>query len=312
MEFWGVEIKAGETLKVGPEPEFIIHLSQAALGESKKGIESVPLYVKINDKKILLGTLSHEKFPQLSLDIVFEKEVELSHSWKNGSVYLSGYQTLTPDAGDEDMYSDEEDSEDEEPLPVPVVNAGKAPQVTPKVGLAAAKAKGKPDVAKPDSSIKPKAKAAQPIKAEESDDDDDDESDEDEDGEGDESSGDDVSVEGMSVDDDSEDEDDSESEDEETPKKADKGKKRQNDSALKTPVSSKKAKSGTPQKTDDKKNVHTATPHPAKGGKPSANGTASKTQTPKSAGKFSCNSCDRSFTSDVGLQSHSKAKHAGK
>ncbi|PON75273.1 Nucleoplasmin core domain containing protein [Trema orientale] len=94
MEFWGVEIKAGEPLTVEPEPNTIIHLSQAVLGETKsKGNEHVILSVKVGDKKYVLGNLSLDKFPQLSFDLVFEKEVELSHNWKNGSVYLSGYQT---------------------------------------------------------------------------------------------------------------------------------------------------------------------------------------------------------------------------
>ncbi|KAK4343110.1 hypothetical protein RND71_038926 [Anisodus tanguticus] len=111
----------------------------------------------------------------------------------------------------------------------------------------------------------------------------------------------------------SEDEDDSEGEDEddesdeseeETPKKAEPAKKRKADSATKTPVTDKKAKLTTPQKTDGKKGgVHVATPHPSK--------QASKT--PKSAGSHHCKPCNRSFGSESALESHSKAKHsAGK
>ena len=70
---------------------------QAALGESKKGRESVPLFVKVNEKKIVLGTLSPENIPQLSFDLVFETEFELSHNWKNGSVFFCGYQVIPDD-----------------------------------------------------------------------------------------------------------------------------------------------------------------------------------------------------------------------
>lgn len=67
-------------------------LCQAALGEKKNnGSEPVRVYLKVGDKKLVIGTLSHEKLPQLSTEIVLEKPCELSHSWKNGSVYFSGY-----------------------------------------------------------------------------------------------------------------------------------------------------------------------------------------------------------------------------
>uniref|UniRef100_A0A2C9VYG4 C2H2-type domain-containing protein n=1 Tax=Manihot esculenta TaxID=3983 RepID=A0A2C9VYG4_MANES len=299
MEFWGIEVKAGEPVKVTPDPETIIHLSQAALGESKKGNESVPLFLKIDDKKIVLGTLSPENIPQLPFDLVFEREVELSHNWKSGSVYFCGYKSQLP----EEEYPSPEDSEDEEPFPLMNADNGNVQPVVENTKPAKAKA----NVSKPDSSVKQKAKPVDPkkeIKAEdESDDDESDEQDSsDEEGDSDEE-----------MSEDSEEEGDSESEDEETPKKAEKGKKRPNESATKTPVPSKKIKSVTPQKTDGKKGGHTATPHPAKGGgKAAANGSNTKAQTPKSGGQFACKSCERSFASDVALQSHSKAKHGGK
>uniref|UniRef100_A0A803N012 C2H2-type domain-containing protein n=1 Tax=Chenopodium quinoa TaxID=63459 RepID=A0A803N012_CHEQI len=85
------------------------------------------------------------------------------------------------------------------------------------------------------------------------------------------------------------------------------GKKRPNADA-KTPES-KKAKLVTPQKTDGKKGAaHTATPHPSKkGGKTPGDKSASK-----SAGSVSCDSCKKTFNSDVALQSHNKAKHSAK
>ncbi|XP_021654734.2 histone deacetylase HDT1 [Hevea brasiliensis] len=305
MEFWGVEVKAGEPVKVTPDAESIIHLSQAALGESKKekGNEPVPLFLKIDDSKIVLGTLSPQLIPQLSFDLVFEREVEISHNWKNGSVYLCGYKSRLPE--EEEDFSDE-DSEDEELFPLMNADNG---NVQPMVEDTKP-AKGKSIVAKTDSSAKQKAKPVEPkkeIKAE--DESDDDESDEDDEEDSSDEEGD--SDEEMSED--SEEEDDSESEDEETPKKAEKGKKRPNESATKTPVPSKKIKSATPQKTDGKKGGHTATPHPAKGaGKAAANGSSAKAQTSKSGGQFACKSCERSFGSDAALQSHSKAKHGGK
>lgn len=53
----------------------------------------MPIYVKFGDKKLVLGTLSADKFPQISFDLVFEKEFELSHNWSGGSVYFMGYRT---------------------------------------------------------------------------------------------------------------------------------------------------------------------------------------------------------------------------
>ncbi|PKI78767.1 hypothetical protein CRG98_000834 [Punica granatum] len=96
MEFWGVEVKAGQPLKVVPGEAKILHLSQASLGESKnsKSSDSVPLFVNFDGQKLVLGTLSPDKFPQLAFDLVFEKEFELSHNWKHGSVFFCGYMTV--------------------------------------------------------------------------------------------------------------------------------------------------------------------------------------------------------------------------
>ncbi|KAG2406147.1 Histone deacetylase HDT1 Histone deacetylase [Vigna angularis] len=80
-----VEVKSGESLKVDPGDDKIIHLSNACLGDVTKAKgESVALYVKFGNQKLVLGTLSSDKFPQISYDLIFEKEFELSHSWKNG------------------------------------------------------------------------------------------------------------------------------------------------------------------------------------------------------------------------------------
>ncbi|KAF8009516.1 hypothetical protein BT93_J0501 [Corymbia citriodora subsp. variegata] len=262
MEFWGVEVKAGQPLKVNPGNCKILHLSQASLGESKhsKGNETVPLHVKFGDQKLVLGTLSTENFPQLSFDLVFEKEFELSHNWKNGSVYFCGYQSVV---------------QDEYPF---VFSAAQSLHFAKFFHANAGKA---------ESSGKQKASIPQPMKVDENDsDEDDDEDDDDDEDESDEEGGDSEA---------DSDEEEDESDEEETPKKAEIGKKRAVDSATKTPVPAKKSKLPTPQKTDGKKGGHTATPHPA-----------------KQAGKNPANSANKTFNSEVGLQSHSKAKHGGK
>ncbi|PPR83060.1 hypothetical protein GOBAR_AA37657 [Gossypium barbadense] len=119
MEFWGIEVKSGQPIKADPGANYVIHLSQASLGESKNKAESVPLYVNVDGKKLILGTLSHQICPQLSFDLVFDEEFELSHNWKNGSVYFLGMSSEEESEEEEDeelpMSMDESsDDEDEE------------------------------------------------------------------------------------------------------------------------------------------------------------------------------------------------------
>ncbi|WRX07951.1 hypothetical protein QQP08_000438, partial [Theobroma cacao] len=52
--------------------------------------KSVTLHVNADGQKLVVGTLSHQNFPQLSFDLVFDQEFELSHNWKNGSVVEIG------------------------------------------------------------------------------------------------------------------------------------------------------------------------------------------------------------------------------
>ncbi|KAF5744812.1 putative Histone deacetylase 2a [Tripterygium wilfordii] len=136
---------------VTPLNDFAI---QAALGESKKdkGKEYVPLFVKCGDKKLVIGTLSSEKFPQVSFDLVFEKEFELSHNWK-----------------------DSDFSDEEEEIPLAKTENGKS---VAKGDMAAAKSQA----AKPESSTK-QVKVIEPSKPEEGDSDEDSEDDSDEDDE---------------------------------------------------------------------------------------------------------------------------------
>ncbi|XP_052174012.1 histone deacetylase HDT1-like [Diospyros lotus] len=303
MDFWGVEVKSGEPYHVEPGQGWIVHLSQACLGEFKKdkGSERVYLYVTIDGKKLVLGTLSPEKFPQLQFDLVFDKKFELSHNWKNGVVYFYGYKCNTPF----DDTEDDSESESEEDLPALAVDKGK--------GSSQAKHEKPPAIEDANMAMsnqaaaKQKAKVVEPKKDAKTVENDDVSS---EDGIDTETSDDEF--------DSDEDEDDSESEDEETPVtlKVEPSKKRPPELAAETRGPDKKAKLVTPQKTDTKKgggsSGHVATPHPSKqAGKAPAN--QPKQQTPKSAGSHPCKSCNRSFNSEIGLQSHTKAKHsAGK
>ncbi|XVE61551.1 hypothetical protein DITRI_Ditri06bG0049400 [Diplodiscus trichospermus] len=241
MEFWGAEVKSGQMFEVELEDDGsrILHLSQAALGEvtgdskKEKGSESVCIYLKFNNEKFVIGTLSQEKFPQIPLDLVLHGKFELSHTWKNGSVYLIGYYVDTSQGGD---------SESEEELPEPTINSIK-PHATAYA-----------------STTPKQVKIVEPKKEEDSSDDDDEDEDEDDTSAEDEESTEDQE-QGMLVngenesDDDTDSDDDGEEEssdeDQETPEteKAGPSKKRPAESATKTPAPEKKAKLVTPQKT---------------------------------------------------------------
>ncbi|KAI5664844.1 hypothetical protein M9H77_24167 [Catharanthus roseus] len=285
MEFWASEVKSGESFKVQPGEGMVLHLSQANLGEIKKekSSESVALFVNVDGKKLVLGTLFPDKLPQQQFDLVFDRDFELSHNWKNGN--------------------SESESEDED-IPLTIEN-GKAVEKAKDEKLADAK---KANVGKDSAAGKQKVKIVEPVsdsgKKEEDDSDEDESMSEDDDDDSDMGEDDDES------DSDDEDEEDHDS-DEETPKKVETGKKRAADSAIKTPVPDKKAKVATPQKTELKKGgVHIATPHPSKqAGKTPGN---KNQQTPKSGGgSHTCKSCSRSFGSENALESHKKAKHSG-
>ncbi|KAL2345175.1 hypothetical protein Fmac_006460 [Flemingia macrophylla] len=302
MEFWGVEVKSGESLKVNPGDDKIVHLSNACLGDvtKDKGGEPVALYVKFGNQKLVLGTLSSDKFPQISYDLIFEKEFELSHNWKNGSVFFTGFKAESHLESYPFQYYFDED--------IPVSAANGKPVFEVKNGLKSdaneAKQKEKKTDPRKNETVKEK-----------------DASDEDEDSSDSESdSGEDSSedkpttngdIESSEGDDDSDDdeEDDDESDEEKTPKKNEASNKRVIDSSKKTPVPVKKAKFVTPQKTDGKNVVHVATPHPSK---QAGKATANNKQTTKSGGEYSCKSCNRSFKSDDALNSHNKAKHSAK
>ncbi|XP_068661640.1 histone deacetylase HDT1-like isoform X2 [Aristolochia californica] len=307
MEFWGVEVKPGESVKYDPGSEKYVHLSQAAIGEVKKDKTSdVLISVKVDDQKVVLGTLAPGRCPQISFDVVFNKEFELSHNGKS-SVYFCGYKTLLQDDESLEFSDSDEDSEDDQLAPLALNGKPDGKVAEPKLTIEKANA------AKPESSVtKAKGKVAEPAKAEKAKEDEDEDDDDDDESEEDESGSDEDMVEaGDESDDDEDEEDEDSSEEEETPQKVEIEKKRPQESATKTPVPAKKAKLVTPPGADGKKTTHTSTPYPKKtAAKTSAEGDKSKQQTPKSAGQFACKPCNRTFNSENALQSHNKAKHS--
>ncbi|XP_065852169.1 histone deacetylase HDT1 isoform X2 [Euphorbia lathyris] len=295
MEFWGVEVKSGQRLAVEVGSDFLIRCSQACLGDLKKdkGNESVCLFLKVGDRKFVIGRLSAEKCPQLSFDLAFERSFELSHNWKYGSVYFNGYKM------NQEVESDSE-SEEEITEIVPVASSSNS-------GKSSIKNK-EPQTEEAKSESKKIVKIVEPTKSEDAEDGSD--SDDADDSSDTEESSEDQDTTGNSEDDESDSDDDDE-EEEEAPRmmKNEQGKKRSAEPAKKTPRSDKKAKLETPQKTDGKKVVgHVATPHPSKqiGKTPASSSSLKKDQSEK---PVSCSSCNRSFVSEFALQSHSKAKH---
>ncbi|XP_039024951.1 histone deacetylase HDT1-like isoform X1 [Hibiscus syriacus] len=294
MEFWGAEVKSGQIFEVELEDggSRILHISQVALGEvtgdkkKEKGNEDVCIYLKFNNKKFVIGTLSQEKFPQMQLDLVLHGKFELSHTWKNGGIYFTGYYVDSTQGCD---------SESEDEFPEPTINP-----VTPHA------------IASDPPTTSKQVKIAEPNKEEDSSDDEDEDNTSTED----EVSSDDQEP-GLLVNGENESDDDSEEEssdeDQETPEaeKAGPRKKMSAESAMKTPAPGKKAKLITPQKTDGKKvGGHTANPHPSKqAGKASATTGQAKESSSSGGSSFLCKSCGRSFGSENALLSHSKAKH---
>ncbi|KAG0480703.1 hypothetical protein HPP92_011561 [Vanilla planifolia] len=284
MEFWGIEVKPGQSMKCEPGEHKLLHLSQASLGEIKreKVTENIPIFVKANGQKLVIGTLSSEKCTQIQYDLVFEKVFELSHGSKNTN----------------------SDSEDEPPIHGKP--NGKTSKTEKGKSMAEIAATGKDDKkdGKPNAKADKKNKVQiQPEKKVVNKHGEDDSDEEEDDGDSMDDSDEDEEMSGGSSDDGLEDDDET-SEEDITPEK-----KRKDASASKTAVPEKKAKVVTPtgnqnQKSvaDGKKGGHVATPHPAKqGGK--------AIQPPKTSGSATCKTCSKSFNSENALQAHKKAKH---
>ncbi|GAB2227009.1 hypothetical protein Drorol1_Dr00008808 [Drosera rotundifolia] len=95
FSFWGLEVPPGVSIPVDPKEGkgILLYLSQAWFGvyNEENGNEQVLLHATIDGEQRPLGVLTADKFPHLSLGLVFEKEFELSHTWKNGSIHFAGY-----------------------------------------------------------------------------------------------------------------------------------------------------------------------------------------------------------------------------
>ncbi|KFK33147.1 hypothetical protein AALP_AA6G337000 [Arabis alpina] len=133
MEFWGAEVEAGKPLVVRPDEDCLIHISQATLALKAKKGESGLLYVTVDGEKLVMGTLSQQTFPQINIDLVFDKEFELSHSLEKASVHFVGYKSPNIDEEEGDYCSGSESEEEDVPEVVPtaaasdVVKAGSKP-----------------------------------------------------------------------------------------------------------------------------------------------------------------------------------------
>nr|XP_024368865.1 histone deacetylase HDT2-like isoform X3 [Physcomitrium patens] len=321
MEFWGVEVRAGKPTQCSPGEGMYLHVSQAALGESKakggKGSERVVLKVHVDGSDIVLGTLAEGRCDQMPLDLVFDSDFSVSHSSSSSSIFLCGYRTEGPreyDSEDEDEEEDEEDEDEEDagvPVAVPIKANGAAAEMLSKVTDKAAAAVANA-IAK---GIEKKVVKKQVIQDDSSDEEDDSEDSDDSDEDMDEDDDD---------DDDDEDDEDDESEEEElkieTPKA---GKKRPAAEPLK--VADKKSKTdssplqaaaakgtkGEKQVTPSKDAPKTPTDKGAKAKAPKGTPTAPPT-TPvseKKFGQYKCTGCDRTFTTESAMSQHVAAKH---
>ncbi|CAI9105544.1 OLC1v1004483C1 [Oldenlandia corymbosa var. corymbosa] len=219
---FGVELKPGEPLKVKPDAFKIIHISQASVGEVKneKSAKKILLRLKIDNKDFVIGTLSFPDRAQVLFDLVLHKEFELSHDWKEGSVYLLGY--VAQEGEDDDELGSEEFSEEdeEEAMQVDTPQNGK---VEPEKPAAKTEALVKSNPTEKSSS-KDLVKKDEPISDDDDDDDDDDEDDTDLSDDSDDDEGNEVSVEALKnllgritgEDDDEDDSDDDDEEDDES------------------------------------------------------------------------------------------------
>ncbi|KQK11124.1 histone deacetylase HDT2 isoform X2 [Brachypodium distachyon] len=296
IKFWGVEVKPGQTVSCDGGHDHIIHVSQAALVETKKGSGNVVVSTKIDDQKVIIGTLSAENHPQILCDLNFQKKFELSHNSETASVFVCGYQSFMPDEFDPD--SSEDEDEVEAVNNQVINNVGGIHEVTApaKDGKKGTDGNGSDDDSD-DDLLDLLSSGDDEMTDDDSSSEEDDTTSEEDDTSSEE---DDISSEESS----------SDEEDEETLKEPEISKKRVAATALKAPASDKKAKIATPsgQKTDDKKATHVTTPHPAKQAKTPANSKPKKS--PKSTGgTVACKSCSKTFGSDAALKSHEKAKH---
>ncbi|XP_062208695.1 histone deacetylase HDT2-like [Phragmites australis] len=305
MQHWGVVVRPGETVKCDPG-KFYCHMSQIALHDGKEN-EDVRVYVKIDGKEILIGTLSVDKYPQYVTDLVFEKEFELLHTSKTYNISAIGYKCSKREIKSDTSTDDDDESDEEVPLAIPLyfnvdddkgkeAKSGAEKLAAP--GPAATRS-SKPKVTLEETKDPGKGKLKADVGG--TDDDDSDETEEAESGD----------------DEDSSDEDDSESsdedDDEDSPKNAT-GKNRPAETPLMTPPE-KKAKIATPSMGNKTGSgigkrgghVHVATLYPSS---KKVKKTPSINDTSKQSTGYACKSCSKTFHSSVGLETHCMVKHS--
>ncbi|KAI5319163.1 hypothetical protein L3X38_038871 [Prunus dulcis] len=121
MEFWGVEVKSGQSVSVEPKNK-VVHLSQVCLDDVKKakGSNPISLFVKTGNHKLVLGILSAEKFPHTGDNSDSEEDVALTVV-DNGKPVISGKPKVsTEDAKkaikseQKEASNDDDESDDEE------------------------------------------------------------------------------------------------------------------------------------------------------------------------------------------------------
>lgn len=346
-----MEVPAGKPTSCFPGDGMYLHVSQAALGESKdksgKGNARVVLKVQVDDSDVVLGTLSEGKCDQMPLDLVFDREFTVSHNSNSSSVYICGYRTEGPEYDSED-----EDDEDEVDVPeaVPIASNGaaagkqvKAVKVEDVAKKVAEKAQTLTNAVLKDQKKAAKKQVVSSSSDEEEDSDDEDEglghpfvsdlaSESDDEFDAGDDSDEDMDEDDDEDDDDEDDEDESdESEEEELKIEAPKpGKKRAAEELTKSTEKKSKTDASSklgqyPGKKGGKGAPVTKATAPAelktptdKGSKPAKapKGTpAAPPTTPvseKKIGQHKCTGCDRTFVTESAMSQHAAAKHGPK
>ncbi|CAH1439670.1 unnamed protein product [Lactuca virosa] len=99
MEPWTVEVKSGQSYPVKLGKGKVLFLSQANLGVSKKKTNTndyVCLQITYDNKKFVIGTLHTKRLSIQVYGLFFDKDIYISHDWKDGSVYFYGYTCEQP------------------------------------------------------------------------------------------------------------------------------------------------------------------------------------------------------------------------
>lgn len=98
MEFWGIELKPKQTVKVEARDDYFLHLSQGALGENPTIDDHATVHVNLGSKKLAIGTLS-SRTRMITLDLIFDRDFEFSNSSSENSVFLTGSWVFQPAEG---------------------------------------------------------------------------------------------------------------------------------------------------------------------------------------------------------------------